>query len=273
MRSFRIVASQIRRQSPQRKVLCLFFRKFLLSFEALIGDERGFQSAIFPQPSETMSTFIQSLFDSLDPSLSQRLQLYSSTVESRSLLGLIEAYQAAQHTVMNVSKIMEKLSFLSAFTSQPEKAEQAEPSTGRTRRSSKRMSLSRRTFSNIGGRLLNDKMITWETAIVEPFLEHQSDYWEVRTSLLDGVLQTSSLPATNRWADQRERAFRERAVDVLSAAEEAIARCQAFTSGYGSVGLVHAVDGFLSAFVVNGLSFFAENATARSPFVHQCNHR
>ncbi|KAI0741827.1 hypothetical protein C8Q80DRAFT_1286048 [Daedaleopsis nitida] len=75
----------------------------------------------------------------------------------------------------------------------------------------------------------------------------QVDYPALETRLLEDALQTI-LAAETRGRVDHARLLRERAVDVFGVAEEAIARCTAFTHGYGALGLAQSLDRLFSAF-------------------------
>ncbi|GJE86725.1 golgi complex component 7-domain-containing protein [Phanerochaete sordida] len=237
--------------------LAQFLPAFFQAFLAMLQTERTAIAAIFPDPQSTLATLITATLSSLQPSVPERLAAAAAHHGAAALPQLVAAYQAAQEFALATDRILEKI----GFAAQPAPAPgDGDASAGRghlRRRSSARMSISRRVGphrASISGHPLaapgDAAQPAWDQELFEPFLDFQNDYgsWEHRclTDALRGIMREEPGPAQDR-----ARLVRERAVDVVSAADEAIARCMAFTHGYAAAGLVEALDTFLRTFVDN----------------------
>lgn len=127
------------------------------------------------------------------------------------------------------------------------------------RRRSSRMSLSlrpnqHRLPSTIGGTSAYNESVDsmeWDQELFQPFLDFQTDYGSLERRFLDhSLLNIISRDTRDKVASSdRPRLFRERAVDIFGLAENSMGRCKSFTCGYGSVGLLQALDGFFQSFV------------------------
>ncbi|CDO69070.1 hypothetical protein BN946_scf184992.g19 [Trametes cinnabarina] len=223
-----------------------FLPIFYQSFLSILQTERTSVPAIFPDPRPTLSALITSTLSALQPSFSERLEAMASYYGSTALVQLIAAYRATEDFANATDKIMEKVSYAAPVAS----GEQ--PATGHLRRrSSARMSMSmtRRTHraSISGTGALAPPALDWDQELFEPFVDFQVDYSRLETRYLDDALK-SALSGGLRGRVDHARLLRERAVDVFGAAEEAVARCMAFTHGYGALGLIHALDRLFSDF-------------------------
>ena len=235
-----------------------FLPKFYNNFLSLLGAERMAISAIFPDPSATVSQFISSTLSSLQPTVPQRLASYSSHHGELSLSHLIVILRATEDFAVAVEKIMEKVQFATSPTLSKARSEKL-PS--HVRRRSSRMSLSWRpaaplkaSLNNVGTAKSNaesTESMEWDQELFQPFLDYQVDYASLERRFLEQSL-CEIITSDNRERVQlidRSRLFRERAVDIFGVAEGSMARCEAFTHGYGSFGLVQALDGFFQSFI------------------------
>lgn len=227
------------------------FAQFLPTFYAallsMLSTERTSIPAIFPDPQPTLSTLITSTLSSLQPSFSDRLSAVSSYHGPKALPQLIAAFQATQEFAIAADRILEKIGY-SVQATEPEAA----PTKTLRRRSSTRMSISRRIgphrASISGNPLVGDaSQLTWDQDLFEPFIDYQTDYGSLEKRQLEDAL-FKILGEDVRHNTDRSRLLRERSVDVFSAADEAITRCIAFTHGYASVGLVEALDSLFKTF-------------------------
>lgn len=229
-----------------------FLPTFYAAFLSMLSTERSSISAIFPDPQPTMSTLITSTLSSLQPSFAERLSSVAGHHGAKALPQLISAYHATQEFALATDKILEKIS----YSSQPPPAETegTQNKAHMRRRSSTRMSISRRMGphrASISGNPPfgqgDASQPSWDQELFEPFLDFQNDYgsWERRylEEALRDIMGEDVRPNTDR-----SRLLRERSVDVFSAADEAITRCMAFTHGYASVGLVDALDDLFKSF-------------------------
>jgi hypothetical protein len=234
-----------------------FLPKFYNNFLSLLGAERMAISAIFPDPSATVSQFISSTLSSLQPTVPQRLASYSSYHGELSLSHLIAILRATEDFAVAVEKIMEKVQYATSPTLSKARSEKL---PFHVRRRSSRMSLSWRpvplkaSLNNVGTAKSNaesPESMEWDQELFQPFLDYQVDYASLERRFLEQSLY-EIITSDNRERVQvidRSRLFRERAVDIFGVAEGSMARCEAFTHGYGSFGLVQALDGFFQSFI------------------------
>ncbi|GLB37607.1 putative golgi complex component 7 (COG7) [Lyophyllum shimeji] len=238
-----------------------FLPKFYGSFLSLLNLERVSIPAIFPDPALTLSAFITSTLSSLQPTFSQRLSSLSSHHGEAALHQLISSLRATEEFAASVEKLIEKMSYTGiSSVSDGQSPELSPPSNPRShaRRRSTRMSMSWRPGAHLssaghGGAskaFLLDGM-EWDQELFRPFLDFQIDYGSLERRLLEHALnKIVSSDTKDRVADaDRARLMKERAVDAVTVAEESLTRCTAFTYGYGSVGLLSALDNFFRSFI------------------------
>ena len=244
------------RATPQS--LSAFYSSFLSTFLTVLNGERTALPNIFPDPERTLSVLIFTTLSVLTPPLAQRLAaLFHNGSSATALKDVVKLFQASEEFARSAQRILEKL----RASAPPLLTTSTSSSMGEgkhSRRRSMRMSMSWRSMSSTG-RLGGGGMVTggsadegaeWDQCLFQPFLDFQVDFGILEKRLLDDTLG-SPLPGNIKDldGDRAARAMRERAVDVFSAAEESIERCLVFTYGYASVGLVRALDAFVSAFV------------------------
>ena len=248
------------KETPQS--LSAFYPSFLSSFLTVLNGERTALPNIFPDPERTLAALIYTTLTVLTPPPAQRLAaLFHNGSSATALKDVVKLFQASEEFARGAERILEKLRasaspLLTASSS-------SFPSDGKlSRRRSVRMSMSWRSMSStgrLGGGGIGSTSTTgggadegaeWDQCLFQPFLDFQVDFGTLERRLLDDALG-SPLPGNIRDldGDRAARAMRERAVDVFSAAEESIERCQVFTHGYAAVGLVRALDAFVSIFV------------------------
>ncbi|KAF8639492.1 hypothetical protein AX17_001397 [Amanita inopinata Kibby_2008] len=229
-----------------------FLPKFYATFLALLNQERISISAIFPDPTATLSTFITSTLSALQPTMLQRLASLSSHHGELALVLLIVAFQATEEFAVAVDKIMEKV----RYTSRPsiDNAGKTETSLRHVRRRSNRMSISWRSRPTPGAdpSLPTTMMeLEWDQVLFQPFVEFQVEYGSLERRFLDHALRELASNASKEQGQNIDHArlFREGAVDIFGIADGSLNRCSAFTYGYGSVGLVQALDGIFESFI------------------------
>ncbi|KAF9263335.1 hypothetical protein L218DRAFT_959357 [Marasmius fiardii PR-910] len=240
-----------------------FLPKFYTTTLSLINHERTSVPAIFPDPAMTLSSLISSIFASLHPTFPQRLGLLFAHYGDSVLAELIRVFRQTEEFAGSVDKVMQKVLF-SATSPASDGVHDAPPQTpvtpshpGHTRRRSMRMSVSFRSGasrSTSGGipKISNIlDTLEWEQELFQPFLEFQVDYGTLERRLLDVSLREiiSSETSNRSSTHDQARMIRERAIDIFGAAEQSLTRYTAFTHGYGALGLVQALDGFLKSFV------------------------
>lgn len=234
-------------------------QKFYSNFLSLLNAERIAISSIFPDPAGTLSQFISSTITSLQPTIPQRLSSYASHHGESILIYLIPMLRATEEFATGVEKIMEKIKYASS-TNLPSIQDSTSEKPQTHRRRSSRMSISlrsgqHRSLPSTAGlvKAITDSSdsLEWEQELFQPFLDFQTDYATLERRYLEHsfIEIVSSDTRDKIQSSDRPRLFRERAVDVFGIAENSMSRCKAFTYGYGAVGLIHALDGFLQSFI------------------------
>ena len=82
---------------------------FYKSLSTLIKDERSYIPSIFPDPLDTLSMFLQTTLDALQPTFPQRISDLSTAHGPRLLLELIRIYQATEDFAMTVDRSFSQL--------------------------------------------------------------------------------------------------------------------------------------------------------------------
>ena len=234
-----------------------FLPKLYITFLSLLSTERTSITDIFPDPSNTLSQFISSTMMSLQPTFPQRLTSYSSHYGEAALIHLIPALKATEEFATGVEKVMEKVKYASSPSLVTPRQNTSENFQTHRRRSS-RMSLSLRPtqHKSLPSAISISKAVPgpiesmeWDQELFQPFIDFQTDFGSLERRFLENSLLEiiSSDTRDKVQASDRPRLFRERAVDAFGIAEGSMGRCQAFTYGYGTVGLVQALDGFFQS--------------------------
>ncbi|KAF8513630.1 Golgi complex component 7-domain-containing protein [Gautieria morchelliformis] len=234
-----------------------FLQRFFADLVTLVNEERTYVPEIFPDPQQTLSTFVQSTIDALTPSLSQRLSGVSEHYGALALPELIKAFRVAEEFAVATDKVLEKVGYAALFSPQTLAPHADDFTKSHSRRLSKRMSMSRRlgptrSNSSISGNVFAGSGGAWEQALFEPFVDLQAEYESLEKKHLEyglRAVQESSQFAHRAGDYDGGRAFREHSVDVFSLAEESLSRCVDFTHGYGAVGLLHSLDYIFSSFL------------------------
>jgi len=236
-----------------------FLQKFYTNFALLLNAERTPISSIFPDPAITLSQFITSTLSSLQPTFAQRLSLYNSHHGETSLAFLISLLRATEEFATSVEKVMDKIESSATSTTQTRFSRVERPATHVRRRSS-RISISWRPDPSrippsergvpapSGGEV---DVMEWDQELFQPFLNAQIDYGSLEQRFLEQSLREIITSDTRERVQDidRPRLFRERAIDIFGVAEGSMSRCEAFTHGYGVIGLLHALDGFFQSFI------------------------
>ena len=257
-------------EAPQK--LGVFYPTFLSSFLSTLDGERRSIPNIFPDPEFTLASLIYNTLSVLTPSPSQRFaSLFHDNSGSSALKDIAKLFQTTEEFARGADRILEKLR-----VSGPTATPTAQLGEGKlSRRRSMRMSMSWRSTSVSGsGRQSSSTSgigngvegTEWDQYLFQPFLDFQVDFGILERRVLDEMLGPP-LPVALEGVvegDRAARAMRERAVDVFSVAEESIDRCMVFTHGYASVGLVRAIDGYVSSFVDAWTAYVTEMANPGS---------
>ncbi|KAG6837494.1 hypothetical protein H0H93_008419 [Arthromyces matolae] len=237
-----------------------FLPKFYAVFLSIIDAERISVPAIFPNPAITLSGLISSILSSLQPSFSQRLSSMVSHYGELSLPRLITTLRATEEFAASVEKVIQNLvpvqpsSTSEGSSGDPLSQTLPTPTNPRShsRRRSMRMSISWHAGANLPSvpstSIAIDGM-EWVQELFQPFLDFQSDYVSLEKRFLDNSLRKAVQDDGKSIDVNRARLLRERVIDVVAIAEDSLTRCTAFTYGYGSVGLVSALDNLFKSFV------------------------
>ncbi|CAE6467510.1 unnamed protein product [Rhizoctonia solani] len=228
-----------------------FFSKFFSEFLALVHAERQNMLKVYPDAQDCLVEFILTTVEALSPSISQRLETQR---EPDGLTALISALGTVQEFVSSASKTLEAMILFSPSlstvggTTHANKPGSLLRKPSHSRRASKRFSISQREGtpkiplkSGTGESLDIESIPPWELALLEPFLEHQSDYGQLELKYLHHLLLEKS---QRRQTTDGAKRFHDTTTDAFSLAEDAIPRCLAFTHTYGVKDLVGAVDEF-----------------------------
>ncbi|QRV77439.1 Golgi complex component 7 (COG7) [Ceratobasidium sp. AG-Ba] len=219
-----------------------FISKFFGEFLALVHAERQNMTKVYPDPQDCLAEFILTTVESLQPSLVQRL-------ESEGLKGLISALETVQEFVSSVGKTLEAMILFSPGLPttpgrNPSGSLLRKPS--HNRRTSKRFSISQR---NDGKSLLRtdsapelETIPPWELSLLEPFLEHQTDYASLELKLLNQSFEQKSAGRTQTLDGAKK--LHDAVADVVGLAEDAVSRCVAFTHTFGAKELASTLDQF-----------------------------
>ena len=233
----------------------IFLSKFYADLHSLLNEERTYIPAIFPNPSPTLSDFIQTTLEGLSPSLPQRLSAISNRYGPLVLPELIAAYKSTEEFAVLVERIMSMLGY-STQTSAPSKKDQRlSKRMSITKRSSRSLSFDSNGATGLGLSSEADVVRGWETAIFEPFLDWQVEYPELERRYLiaemkretgDQDIMASLLTGES---ERGARVLWEHAVAIFGFAEDAVGRALVLTHGYAAAELVVVVDGVLVDFL------------------------
>lgn len=240
-----------------RQTFIEFLRKFYDALSSILNIERAPICSIFPDPRNTLSSFIASTLSALQPTYPQRLSSLAERKNDVVLTELISALRLTEDFAISVGKIMEKVEF-ATDAPMPRRSSISEKPTHARRRST-RMSISWRhgpnksvPSSGIQQALSQaSEVMEWEQELFQPFLDFQTDYGSLEKRFLEHSLaEITASDAKERVEDvDRPRLLRERAVDIFGLAEGSMGRCNALTHGYGAVGLIWALDSLFKSFM------------------------
>lgn len=255
-----------------------FLGAFFARFLTIIQEEQNYCSSIFPDPQQTLSTFIQTTIDALTPSLSQRLSSVSDYYGGLALPELIKAFRVTEDFAVAADKILEKMGLAALFSPQAVTSPPEETTKSHSRRLSKRMSMSRRIgpplrqTMSVSGKIFTGNSGAWEQALFEPFVDIQSDYELLEKKFIEQSLHTVHGKILNGGealgngggGSLSARIFREQSSDVFVMAEDSITHCMDLTHGYGAVGLLQSLDYLFTTFLNTARSDLLTNSAAIS---------
>ena len=231
-------------ESPQT-TFNAFLPAFYDKFHDVLSQEKFAIPVIFPDPKVTLVALMSSAFAGLQPSFAERLNDMVNYQEDSALNSIITAFHTAEEFSSGMRKVMQNLQVASLAAASPREGDGTTPTLGRRR--SVRMSMSWRSGQTNTAGPAEDNY-EWEQEIFQPFLDFQVEYGALESRRLDLELRKivgyDGLPTSNQ-----SRILKEWSGDVLNAAEASLSRCVALTYGYGSVGLLQAIDSMLKTFI------------------------
>ncbi|KAL1743838.1 Golgi complex component 7-domain-containing protein [Schizophyllum fasciatum] len=251
--------------------LANFLQKWYGTFLTALKQERTTIPAIFPDPAPSLSSLFTSVLASLQPTYYNRLSDMVAHYGDTSLSELLAVFKATEEFAIKVEKVFEKIRYTATPDASPDPTSPPPPTrsnSGVHRRRSSRMSISWRPGTKAPVSLGLAKVMTaedldWDQELFQPFLQFQTEYGSLERRMLDQALRTLITSEPTHEEKDQARLLRERSVDAIGVAEESVHRCTSFTYGYGAVGLVQALDGYLQAFV-DMWTANVENDTART---------
>ncbi|WRT65268.1 uncharacterized protein IL334_002211 [Kwoniella shivajii] len=241
--------------------------KFYTSLLTILNTEVHQIPLIFPPhtAASILATFVQTIFDSLDPSFTARLSAVADFHGPEALPELIRTYRATEELGVAFQGLIDRMVFntqgglLSGAVAtspaptlggQASSGHQGPSPTAMTRTPSKKMSISRR-FSRaptLPGPQPVDN--SWETTLYEPFLDLQSTYATLERRYLEHIIRNDqSFQTRLSTGKDISRVLLDRVNILFSKADEAMSRCVSFTHGYGSLGLLSSLEAGISTFL------------------------
>ena len=251
-----------------------FLPRFYASLLAMIAAERATVPLVFPPSAalKILSTLLQTTLDGLSPSMQSRLGAVADHYGPAAITELSRAFKATEELALGVSGILDKVTLDtqsrllsgSALSTSPSMASPAqfEPRTPRLKRQSGSRHFSRAPSSFIES-APQSGLTDWEPTLFEPFLDLQSSYSSLERRYLSYLLKHDAL-LNSSSGTRPEKILSDRTVTVFDIADDAIARCMAFTHGYGATGLVDALDGFLESFLIGNQDSILDSAKRSS---------
>ncbi|KAL7423369.1 hypothetical protein Q5752_002672 [Cryptotrichosporon argae] len=240
-------------EGPTAARFSAWLPKFYAVVLATLNAERAQVPLVFTAaaPAPVLASFLQTTLDGLSPSLHDRLAAVVEWHGAEALPELIRCLKATEDLAAAVRATLDKLEPAPAPAETPTPALTPTASAGTgTGTRAQRFSLSFASASASTGTTL---ATTLDATLFEPFLGVQSSYASLERRYLSH-LRTSDALLGNRSA----RALADRTAAAFAMADDAVARCFAFTRGFGALGLVDALDAFLSAVI-------AETSLERAP--------
>jgi hypothetical protein len=247
----------------------VFLPRFYATVLSTLNAEKAQIAAIFPAEStaNVLGAFFQAALDELSPSMQSRLSDVAEHHGAQALPELIRAFKATEEFGHSVQGVMDKLSGLdrriSNVSGSLSPAGPASPaaSTARLRREpslsspafasphARHMSVSHRFSRSFSFAPEVSSPTGWESSLYEPFLDLQVTYPAMEKKYL-GYLLANDPPLNGEISEENPaRTLTSRATTLFALAEDAVARCLAFTHGYGALGLLDALAGTVAAFL------------------------
>lgn len=251
------------------------------TLRTLIQEETSFVLAVFPDPVQTLTALVQSIFDNLAPSFAQRLESLAEFHGAGTLPELIKCYKATEQLAVFIQTTMDKLT---AAPKPPNSPVLRSPTAGAShgRRDSRRLSAysisiprggsigSLDGSSNAAGQSLEPG--PWEAALYEPFIDLQAEYPALERRYVLAQLETDAFTPSSSstttdgtgGGGDLARGVGEMWSAVLELLTGSSQRALDLTHGYAATGLVKVINEAAAVFLARTGKLVQER-TARRP--------
>lgn len=218
-----------------------FLPRFYKQMHSVLAEEVTWCTTIFPQPAEVIAALIQNIMDNLVPSMKLRLQHLVEFYHDRCLPEIISAFIETESFGGQIDRL---------FAKHKHNASERKANRRMSRRMSRR---------DIG---------TWEQAVFEPFISFHNDYGKLEKEYLLSLLRRDVKIRNSGPAINVARTLADNVGLIYGMAEAALSRCLSFTHGYGTVGLLDALNALFESFIADCESFLdglREDTLAQEP--------
>ncbi|KAH9821033.1 Golgi complex component 7-domain-containing protein [Melampsora americana] len=281
-------------------------KQFYPTFIQLLKIEMNFLPQIFNNPVQTLSAFIKTTIEHLQPSMGSQLNdMLDSAHILAGLPALINCWTITEDLGYKIENLITELETVIKNEKSASPALPVDPATdhqpkAHARKASMKRPISRRSGSRSGGDLFSDgtsnsttnlpqvlEAITeWEIALYEPFIDFQTSYYDREIEYLSSSLinlNNQSLKSskmlsndTNALTTHASKIIPEMLNSLFNLGDEAINRCDAFTHGYSILECLNSIDKTLAEYlnsIITGLSQERENRELRKQIGrgHQLN--
>lgn len=216
-------------------------------FECL-SEEYIWSASIFPDPKPVVQAQVQSILQSLDPSIADRLASIATHQGTKALPSLVSAFVATESFGMSLERLFSKPPVNTASTSD-HAAASLESLKSRTRR---RSSVSQ--LSLVPLTLRHADTNAWSYVLYVPFLPFQSQYATLESRYLNEQLvdvfkdfDMSKTPIRGPLSEVLQQTTLTHVVaQIFALANESLTRCMKLTHGFGAVEWIRALNGYMN---------------------------
>ncbi|KAJ8657310.1 hypothetical protein O0I10_006863 [Lichtheimia ornata] len=219
-------------------------------FESL-SEEYIWSASIFPDPKPVVQAQVQSILQSLDPSIADRLASIATHQGTKALPSLVSAFVATESFGMSLERLFSKPPVNTASASD-HTAASLESLKTRTRR---RSSVSQ--LSLVPLTLRHADTNAWSYVLYVPFLPFQSQYATLESRYLNEQLVdvfeefNTSKSAIGSGGGPLAEALQQTTLthvvaQIYALANESLTRCMKFTHGFGAVEWIRALNGYMN---------------------------
>ncbi|EGG01714.1 uncharacterized protein MELLADRAFT_110816 [Melampsora larici-populina 98AG31] len=286
------------KSSNVQESLPMFLKnQFFPNFIKLLQIELNFLPHIFNNPIQTLSAFIKTTIEHLQPSIGSQLnEMLDSSHVLAGLPALINCWTITEDLGYMIENLITELENVikndkSASPALPMDPVADNQPKAHARKASMKRPISRRSGSRSGGDLIVsdgtihsttnipqiiETITEWEIALYEPFIDFQTSYYDRELEYLSGSLinlnhqslKSSKMLAndTNALTTHASKIIPEMLNSLFNLGDEAINRCEAFTHGYSIIECINSVDKTLAEYLnsmTTGLSQERENRELR----------